>query len=117
MTKYDHIRTALLQAREECLAQSQFLSRETEELAESQRRGEAKVTGAEEGDSLSVEMSLVRQLSDGQRQTLEEIDDALRRIDDGTYGRCTQCSQEIVIERLEARPRSTSCTSCASKRR
>ena len=35
---------------------------------------------------------------------LGAIDDALRRIDDGSYGRCRICGREIAEERLEARP-------------
>ena len=38
-----------------------------------------------------------------------EIDAALKRIDDGTYGVCTACGKPIGEERLEARPWATLC--------
>jgi RNA polymerase-binding protein DksA len=38
-----------------------------------------------------------------------EIDAALKRIDDGTYGSCTACGKSIGKERLEARPWATLC--------
>jgi DnaK suppressor protein len=37
-------------------------------------------------------------------QTLEEVEDALRRIEDGSYGKCTVCGREIGPARLEAIP-------------
>lgn len=37
-------------------------------------------------------------------QTLVEVQDALRRIEDGTYGKCVQCGREIEPARLEAIP-------------
>ena len=48
-------------------------------------------------------------LEEGAQQTLEEIDAALRRIDDGTYGICTNCGRPIGEERLRARPWATLC--------
>jgi RNA polymerase-binding transcription factor DksA len=41
---------------------------------------------------------------------------ALEKIDDGTYGLCDRCGASIPDERLEARPWSTLCVSCASLR-
>ncbi len=40
---------------------------------------------------------------------LHEVEDALHRIDQGTYGICEVCGKEIPIERLEARPHATRC--------
>lgn len=46
--------------------------------------------------------------------TLEEIDAALHRIADGTYGRCRGCGVEIPGERLEFRPYASGCVTCQS---
>jgi DnaK suppressor protein len=43
-------------------------------------------------------------LEDGAQQTLVEIDAALRRIDDGSYGTCELCGKPIGTERLRALP-------------
>jgi RNA polymerase-binding protein DksA len=40
---------------------------------------------------------------------LRQVNDALRRMDEGTYGRCEVCGKEIPIERLEALPHATRC--------
>jgi RNA polymerase-binding transcription factor DksA len=47
--------------------------------------------------------------------TKAEIDDALARIEQGTFGRCENCHQEISRERLEAMPYARSCIRCARK--
>lgn len=42
-------------------------------------------------------------------QALEEVQDALRRIEHGTYGKCTLCGREIEPDRLEAIPWAAYC--------
>ena len=43
---------------------------------------------------------------------LRDVESALKRVKDGTYGRCKHCNKDIEIERLKIRPESTSCVSC-----
>ena len=50
------------------------------------------------------------------QRTLADIDAALTRIDAGTYGRCVHCGAAIPEERLELRPFTGDCGSCASTR-
>ncbi|MCV2489798.1 TraR/DksA C4-type zinc finger protein [Geodermatophilus sp. YIM 151500] len=49
--------------------------------------------------------------------TIDEIDAALDRIADGTYGMCTQCGVEIPLERLEFRPFAAGCVACQASAR
>ena len=51
-------------------------------------------------------------LSDRERVKLQQIDDALERLDEGTYGICEACGLEIAEERLEALPFSRLCRDC-----
>jgi DnaK suppressor protein len=51
-------------------------------------------------------------LSDRERMKLKQIDDALARLDDGTYGVCDSCGLEIAEERLNAMPFSRLCRDC-----
>jgi RNA polymerase-binding transcription factor DksA len=46
--------------------------------------------------------------------TIAEIDAALARIDDGTYGSCVQCGAAIPEERLELRPFAGRCVTCTA---
>lgn len=51
-------------------------------------------------------------LEENSGRMLTQIDAALKRIDDGTYGTCTNCEREIVPERLEAYPWASLCIDC-----
>ncbi len=47
-----------------------------------------------------------------EKSFLDKIDKALVRIEDGSFGMCEECSEEIAIKRLEARPETTLCIQC-----
>lgn len=51
-----------------------------------------------------------------QMAELRAVDDALHRIDDGTYGECMDCGGDIPRARLEAYPTAVRCTQCQSRR-
>jgi DnaK suppressor protein len=51
------------------------------------------------------------------RETLADIETALEKFDEGTYGRCEICGSEIAAARLEAVPTARLCITCASNRR
>jgi len=55
---------------------------------------------------------LMFSLSDVERSTLLQIENALRRMDDGGYGRCANCGQNINVLRLEAVPWARFCIDC-----
>jgi RNA polymerase-binding protein DksA len=54
-------------------------------------------------------------LEDNSGQVLTEIDAALKRIEDGSYGVCASCGKEIAVERLEAHPWASLCIDDARK--
>jgi DnaK suppressor protein len=62
-----------------------------------------------------INQNLVFKLRDRERQLLAKIDEALARIDDGTFGTCEECEEEIEPRRLEARPVSTLCIACKER--
>jgi DnaK suppressor protein len=43
---------------------------------------------------------------------LDKIEKALRKIEDGTFGTCEECAEEISLKRLEARPETNLCIRC-----
>ncbi len=49
------------------------------------------------------------------RDMLTSIDEALQKIEDGTYGVCEWCSKNIPKKRLDALPEATMCTGCRSQ--
>ncbi len=51
-------------------------------------------------------------LSDAERETLKLVEDALRRIEENSYGQCTNCAQVIGEKRLKAVPWTRYCIDC-----
>ena len=51
------------------------------------------------------------------KETLEEVEHALAKFADGSYGRCESCGNMIAEARLEAMPSARFCIDCASKQR
>jgi DnaK suppressor protein len=54
-------------------------------------------------------------LGDRERKKLQQVDDALHRLDAGEYGDCEECGGEIAGGRLEAMPFSRLCVTCQSE--
>jgi DnaK suppressor protein len=50
-----------------------------------------------------------------EQKLLKKIDEAISRIDTGTYGVCESCGGEISVKRLEARPVTTLCIECKTR--
>jgi DnaK suppressor protein len=56
----------------------------------------------------------VLRIRDRERKLIFKIQEALQRLDDGEFGVCEECGEEISIERLKARPVTTLCIECKS---
>jgi DnaK suppressor protein len=71
-------------------------------------------TAIDEGDwavvDISEDLSLRR--LDSHRQLLLDIDECLRKIQEGTYGFCEECGEEISQRRLNVIPTATLCIDC-----
>jgi len=63
----------------------------------------------------TYDTEFLHNLSDAEKRTLEEIDYAIAKTEDGTYGSCENCGNLISKQRLEAIPATKHCISCASK--
>lgn len=59
--------------------------------------------------SITIERELGEGIEEGAQQTLAQIDRAIARLDDGSYGSCERCGKPIAEERLRARPWATLC--------
>ena len=88
---------------------SKYIKGETRQLVD---------TALDDGDwsvvDLSEDVSL-RRLS-SHRDNLQRIDEALRKLDEGTYGICEDCGEEISGERLKILPFAIYCTDCQERR-
>ncbi len=92
-------------------------ARQARELLEEERRTRlAQLTVLEHADDGAPdEASLARRES--LQGTLEEIDAALARLDDGTYGHCEDCGEPLPEGRLEILPYARRCVQCQQRRR
>ena len=54
-------------------------------------------------------------LNENERMRLQEVDEALDRIANGTYGICEECGEPIGLKRLKVRPVAKYCVSCKAK--
>jgi DnaK suppressor protein len=66
---------------------------------------------------VTAERGEVEALSGQLSETLTDIEDALAKFDEGTYGECESCHRRIPEARLEAMPAARLCIECASQRR
>jgi DnaK suppressor protein len=69
-----------------------------------------------EGATIAFERQHTAALVSQARQHLAQIDAAMARLADGSYGVCESCGQPIGGARLAARPVTTTCITCASRR-
>jgi RNA polymerase-binding protein DksA len=73
--------------------------------------------GFADSGQVTAERGEVDALVGSLRETLSDIDNALTKIDAGTYGICERCGRPIGEDRLEAMPAARLCIECASARR
>jgi DnaK suppressor protein len=59
--------------------------------------------------------SFTLRIRDRERRLIRKIQAALQRIEDGSYGICEDCGEEIGVPRLKARPVTKLCINCKSK--
>lgn len=108
----DRFRTMLLEERQRVADAIENLHKEAPgDLEDTSGELDASGVGNHMGDTatatLDREMDFTLEENSG--AVLGDIDAALARIEDGTYGTCTVCGREIGEERLEARPWSSLC--------
>ncbi|MBI3996557.1 MAG: TraR/DksA C4-type zinc finger protein [Candidatus Omnitrophica bacterium] len=60
----------------------------------------------------TYERELSMNIVSSEQEILYQIDDALKRLDDGSFGVCQQCTQPITMSRLKAVPYASLCISC-----
>ena len=59
-----------------------------------------------------IEQNMRMQLKNRESFTLQKVNAAIRRIEEGSYGECESCGEHIELRRLQARPTTTLCISC-----
>lgn len=65
--------------------------------------------------AMEADRSFTLRIRDRESKLIRKIRQALRRIEDGTYGECDGCGEDISPARLQARPVTTYCIRCKTK--
>lgn len=65
--------------------------------------------------SVESDRNFELRIRDRERRLLAKIQEALARIEDGSFGICEECGEDISIKRIEARPVTTLCIDCKTK--
>jgi RNA polymerase-binding protein DksA len=107
----EHFRTRLLEERDRLRHAVAYLHDEREGAQADEGENELSTADNHLGDQATntYDRELDDGLEEGGRGVLVQIDIALKRIEDGTYGKCERCGRDIGEERLEARPWATLC--------
>ena len=111
----DEVRELLLADRAIYQEQATSLRAEADSLALEREPGDVQFDEESgEGGTVTVDRERNLALSGQASLAVEEIDDALKRIDDKTYGYCERCFQPIPKPRLRALPYARLCVACKS---
>ncbi|GAC1448608.1 MAG: hypothetical protein PVSMB11_10110 [Desulfuromonadaceae bacterium] len=108
--KWQEIRLILQKLKEDTLR----------EIRKSVKNGTEAVAAIEPGGDIYDQASSERDrelgllLGDREREKIHSIDEALLRIDDGEYGICEECDEDIPLGRLKAMPFTRHCVKCKS---
>jgi len=65
--------------------------------------------------SLEADRNFMLRIRDRESKLIKKIKKALDRIENGTFGVCESCGEDISLKRLHARPVTTQCIDCKSK--
>ncbi|MGO8955951.1 MAG: TraR/DksA family transcriptional regulator [Streptosporangiaceae bacterium] len=117
MDEQHDARARLLAARQAAVDRLAGLDREFAGIVESAGSANADDEHDPEGATIAFERQHVAALLDQAREQLRQLDAALQRVADGSYGTCVRCGRPIGAERLAARPGADNCISCAGQRR
>lgn len=110
----------LAELREDLVGQAASLRAEIDETEDAARAVRRSTSGEGSGDEADVgsqafEREHEQSLADNSRGLLLQVQRALARLDEGTYGRCERCRSPIPKTRLQAFPRVTLCVACKQR--
>jgi RNA polymerase-binding transcription factor DksA len=109
-------RTRLIAQRDEVTARIASIAADLDAVAAASAGSNIDDEHDPEGASVAFEREQLAAIRAQDERQLGEIDQALRRVEAGEYGRCEACGEPIADERLAALPATRWCVNCASRR-
>ena len=102
----NEFKEVLLERKEQILKNINESKNEINQLKSSEANDEADFA------TITSDASIEELISEKQRKELEEIDYALEKIENETYGICEMCEEDISIDRLKVKPQARYCIVC-----
>ena len=94
-------------------------------LEEAQRKGDSTLEELTDGEAAFADpadrataesdRSFTLRIRDRERRLIHKIQEAIKRMDDGVYGVCEECGEDIGVASLKARPVTSLCVSCKAR--
>lgn len=104
----------ILDIRKKLVEQRNALLSEAEETLNA-LPGQAIFSDLGDQASAEIDRNFMLRLRSREQKLLKKIETAIEKIDNGTFGICEVCGQEIDIKRLEVRPVTTMCIECKTE--
>ena len=107
----------LLKKREEMTSDIKHITEDNRKSSQKEASGDLSGYSLHMADMASdhYDREFSLNVASGERNTLLDIDDALKRIKDGKYGKCILCGKVIAQKRLQAVPHAKLCLKCKKK--
>ncbi|MBU4376980.1 MAG: TraR/DksA C4-type zinc finger protein [Candidatus Omnitrophica bacterium] len=107
----------LLKKRDELMVDVNHITEDTRKNSQKEASGDLSAYSLHMADMASdnYDREFSLKLASGERNTLLDIDDALKRIKDESYGTCMSCGKKISKKRLTAVPHAKLCMACKRK--
>ena len=116
MTKMEmeKFKKLLLKKREELVSSVNHITEDTRRQSQREASGDLSGYGLHMADVASdnFEREFSLNLASGERETLLQIDEALKRIEEKAYGKCLSCEKKVSKRRLTAVPYAKFCLKC-----
>ncbi len=116
MTGQPDVRASLQAERQGAQARIAALQRDFADIVAATEAANGDDEHDPEGATIAFERQHVAALLSQAHEHLGQIDAALLRVDEGSYGRCVRCGTTIPADRLAARPTAITCVGCAAGR-
>jgi DnaK suppressor protein len=112
--RYEDLKKILEDRRREILSQVQGKIRDVRAVGSQNKSNEVFDTG--ESSEADIQEDIEFALIQMKAETLNKINEALARLDEGVYGNCFECGEEIAEARLRALPFAVRCKDCEEAR-
>ena len=105
----EHFRTVLFKERERIIGDVKQMDESSKEM------GTDGIQDIGDEAATIYNKQILLTLNENERMRLRELDEALDRIEGGTYGVCEECGEPVGLKRLEVRPVAKYCVPCLTK--